>query len=126
MTKKRSELQPFQSVNGPPVPTLYECVGGAAVPPKRPSKDCHPRAHVEQKDERLTPSMPNTYQVVVADNDCVSRISFQYSIETKGAGSKSFWTQCVPSSRTNFVTGNRTSSTQYQTMTVTNQYRDCH
>lgn len=126
MTKKRSELQPFQSVNRPLVPTIYECVGGASARPKPPTKDCHPKARAESKDEKLTPSMPSTYQVVVADNDCANGVSFEYSIETKGVGTKNYWTQCVPASRTGFVaTGARTSSTKSQSMTVSNQYRDC-
>jgi len=94
-----------------------ECSGGK---PKVEAKNsCSPSARVESLNESIG-TQKNTYEEVVIDNNCKQPVRFQYSI-----GSKSYWSNCAPSMRSGFHTGNRTSSTDMASLNVGEKWQAC-
>jgi hypothetical protein len=98
--------------------------GAAASKASRPDGNCSPVARVVSRAERSAGS-DNAYEEVVANNDCTYRVKFEYSIANNTTGARPHWSNCVPASRTDFATGNRTSSTTMASLSVTGRHQRC-
>ena len=102
------------------VSSLVKLVGNPT--PKKQVGNCSPSARMETRNQGGT-----EYEILIANNNCPSSISFGFQIETRALGTtKSYWTRCVPPNRTNYDTGIRTSSTEMATLSYLGQYRQCN